>query len=274
MFPIPTSLKLALSATLLAGLAPAAQAAQVQVQVTVENLSPGNSVAIAPLRLGFHSGVFDAFNIGQAAGAEIMTLAESGSDALWNPAFQAADPGATLGSVPPAGIIGGETSSASFMVDSDLNPYFSFAAMVVPSNDFFIGNDDPLQYRLLDAGGNLLISSITLKSRDIWDAGSEVYNPLTAAFVTVGNAAERADQNSVVALNFGEFNGYNGLTTARGYVFDSQLAADTAVYRISFDVAPVPEPETYAMLLAGLGLLGMTARRRSCGRNAGRVSAV
>jgi hypothetical protein len=33
------------------------------------------------------------------------------------------------------------------------------------------------------------------------------------------------------------------------------------------DVAPVPEPETYAMLLAGLGLLGVGAkrRRRSCG---------
>jgi hypothetical protein len=27
-------------------------------------------------------------------------------------------------------------------------------------------------------------------------------------------------------------------------------------------VAPVPEPETYAMLLAGLGLLGFAARRR------------
>ena len=26
---------------------------------------------------------------------------------------------------------------------------------------------------------------------------------------------------------------------------------------------PVPEPETYAMLLAGLGLIGMAARRRA-----------
>ena len=29
-----------------------------------------------------------------------------------------------------------------------------------------------------------------------------------------------------------------------------------------FDVTPVPEPETYAMMLAGLGLLGFVARRR------------
>jgi hypothetical protein len=32
-------------------------------------------------------------------------------------------------------------------------------------------------------------------------------------------------------------------------------------YRLQIAVAPVPEPETYAMLLAGLGLLGFAARR-------------
>jgi hypothetical protein len=32
--------------------------------------------------------------------------------------------------------------------------------------------------------------------------------------------------------------------------------------RINADVTPVPEPETYAMMLAGLGLLGLAQRRR------------
>jgi hypothetical protein len=31
---------------------------------------------------------------------------------------------------------------------------------------------------------------------------------------------------------------------------------------VNFDVAAVPEPETYAMLLAGLGMLGAVARRK------------
>ncbi len=35
----------------------------------------------------------------------------------------------------------------------------------------------------------------------------------------------------------------------------------TSYYVIEYS-APVPEPETYAMLLAGLGLLGFMARRR------------
>lgn len=32
--------------------------------------------------------------------------------------------------------------------------------------------------------------------------------------------------------------------------------------QLPFAIAAVPEPETYAMLLAGLGLVGMAARRR------------
>lgn len=36
----------------------------------------------------------------------------------------------------------------------------------------------------------------------------------------------------------------------------------SSVYIDNFAVTPVPEPETYAMLLAGLGLLGFAARRR------------
>jgi len=99
-----------------------------------------------------------------------------------------------------------------------------------------------------------------VKARDIWDAGSEVFDPAASAFV--GNNDLRADQGSVVAFNFAEFAGYNGLTTGAGYTFDSQLAAGTDVYRISFTAAPVPEPQTYALMLAGLVALGAMARRR------------
>ena len=43
------------------------------------------------------------------------------------------------------------------------------------------------------------------------------------------------------------------------------LAAGTAIsasYGGSMSVSPVPEPETYAMMMAGLGLVGFMARRR------------
>lgn len=42
------------------------------------------------------------------------------------------------------------------------------------------------------------------------------------------------------------------------------LFSDEPFTRASFMVsAPVPEPETWAMLLAGIGMLGVIARRRS-----------
>lgn len=255
-------LTLALGSLSLAALSTPTLAAQAQVKVIVENLAPTNSVSFAPLRVGFHSGVFDPFNIGEAAGPEIMAIAEMGSDAFWAPAFQAADPTATIGSVLPVPLTPGASSSETFVVDTALNHYFSFGAMVVPSNDFFIGNDDPTAYQLFDQNGHLQVSSITLRARDIWDAGTEVHDVQAAAFIAGGNGADRADQDSVVAFNFGEFAAYNGLTTAAGYTFDSQLSANSDVYRISFEVSPVPEPETYAMLLAGLGLVGLATRRR------------
>ena len=39
-------------------------------------------------------------------------------------------------------------------------------------------------------------------------------------------------------------------------------SAISASYGGSFAVSPVPEPETYAMMMAGLGLVGFMARRR------------
>jgi hypothetical protein len=35
-----------------------------------------------------------------------------------------------------------------------------------------------------------------------------------------------------------------------------------AAFNMQITAAPIPEPETYAMLLAGLGLLAFIARRR------------
>lgn len=236
-------------------------AGPVQIQVTVENLASTNSVAFAPLRVGFHGGTYDSFDNGAAAGEAIVSIAEGGSGSAWFPAFEAADPTATLGTVAAdAGgpLLAGGTGSAVFMIDPTINRYFSFGSMVVPSNDYFIGNDDADAYRLLDNDGNLLISSITQFGRDVWDAGSEVDGAFGAAFLAGSSNGDHIDENGVVGFDFAGLDVFNGLTTGAGYEFDRQFGADDAIYQISFEVVPAPS----SALAFGLGGLVAVRRRR------------
>lgn len=240
-----------------------AQAAVVNLRVTVQNLAPASGVAFAPLHVGFGQGLFDAFNAGSAAGAPIVSVAEGGSGSAWQPAFAAAEPGATLGTIGGL-LLSGASASMDFTVNTALNQFFTFGAMVVPSNDHFIGNDSPTEYQVFDAAGNLLISQINQDASEIWDAGSELTDPLAAAFV--GTNSLRTPQNGVVSFNFSELSANNGFTTGAGYVFTNNLRADTPIYRIGFEVLSVPEPNSAALSLLGLVMVaGMarTQRRRS-----------
>ncbi len=206
----------------------------VKVKITTTSLAPVHSVAYAPLRLGFHNGTFDCFNAGQTPSAAIISIAEGGTGTDWFPAFQAAQASASVGSVDTPPLLSGGSVSRVFTVDTAINQYFTFAVMVVPSNDYFLGNDSPTQYQLFDAAGNLLISSITQKGSDIWDAGSEVDGAFGAEFLVGSWNSDRIPDSGVVAHDFADLSIFNGLTTAVQYTFSSQLTADTDVYRISF----------------------------------------
>jgi hypothetical protein len=248
-----------------------AQAAIVNVTVTFQNLAATNSVSFAPLRVGFHNGTFDSFNIGTTATAPIISIAEGGSGSAWFPAFAAAEPNAVLGTVggalvPTGNAGGGFASSASqtFTVDTNVNRFFTFASMVIPSNDLFIGNDNPAAFQILDNAGNLLISQINQTAAQIWDANSETADPANAAFVVGGVNANRTAENGVVAFDFSELNVFNGLTTGAGYVFNHGLVGATNVGRISFSVTAVPEPSSMALVgLVGIGLVVRRFRKKS-----------
>jgi hypothetical protein len=253
-----TAVAAAVFATL-AAFSATASAVPVDITVRVTNLAPQNGIAFAPLRVGFNNGTFDAFNVGSAAPASIVSVAEGGSGSAWFPAFAAADPNATLGTVGGL-LLAGANASATFRVDTMINRFFTFAAMVVPSNDLFIGNDSPREYELFDVNGSLRFLNINQSASDIWDAGSEVADPANAAFVQGGINAQRTPQNGLVRLNFGELNAFNGRTTGAGYIFNNSLSGDTAIYRIEFSATPVPVPATLA--LGGIGLIALALTRR------------
>lgn len=59
----------------------------------------------------------------------------------------------------------------------------------------------------------------------------------------------------------GTINGPSAIGSVFTFAFDSARTADQ-FYLASLTVAPVPEPETYALMLGGLAVLGGIARRR------------
>lgn len=252
-------------------LSSSAQAALVDITVSIENLAQENGVTFAPLRLGFHNGTFDSFDNNGTASAAIVSVAEGGSGSDWFPAFEAADPTAVLGTVANGGPavpqanagIGNNfssTASATFRVDTSLNQFFSFANMVVPSNDLFLGNDDPI--RLFDDAGNLLVNDIFQTGASIWDANSEEANASNAAFIPGSDNGARIAENGLVAFDFSELSVFDGLMTAAGYAFDfSTVSADSDIYRISFSTEQVSVSAPSMLALFSFGFIGMHLRK-------------
>lgn len=117
---------------------------------------------------------------------------------------------------------------------------------------------DTLDFSLPGTGPviNGLANSISLNA-----SGSLVFTSLQLWDMT---AATQIDTGAT----FGVFMGQS----VAGLSFTSSVLPGSYQLRIggtgvggyggSLNVTPVPEPETYAMLLAGLGLMGFTARRR------------
>lgn len=70
----------------------------------------------------------------------------------------------------------GETETFTVTLEGtpEENRYFSFASMLFPTNDGFIGNDDPQAIEIFDESGNFVGADFVVTSEDAWDAGTEV----------------------------------------------------------------------------------------------------
>ena len=136
----------------------------------------------------------------------------------------------------PAGFAGapvfepGETVTQLIEItDANINRYFSYASMIIPSNDAFVANFDPRQLQLFDTNGNFQgARSFTISADQVWDAGTEVNDPAGgAAFSTEGGTS--VDENGVVHQHAGlsDFVG-SGLPTGQTLSVNAEGATPLA----------------------------------------------
>ncbi|NJL82523.1 MAG: hypothetical protein HC890_05395 [Chloroflexaceae bacterium] len=166
------------------GISSPAQA--VRLQIIFENLSPTGGVAWSPLWFGFHDGSFDLFDPGETAASGLEFLAEEGGSGAQLSADLADRGGVVFGSLPssdrPTDLFAapdffpGEVDSVTVEVDGNLavNRFFSYASMLVPSNDGFIANNNPQAFQLFDAQGRFQNTTIAIIGANVWDGGTEV----------------------------------------------------------------------------------------------------
>jgi hypothetical protein len=210
----------ALVAAISAGESRAAQ----RVYVSIENLSqppnfqaefPNSAPTAFPLWYAFHDGSVDIFDEGQPASAELAALAK---EALIIPLMLRVRqdfPEATVNMV--TNNFYGQDSvfettnfqARSQLLDPEKHRFFSFAAKLVPSDDGFVGNDDPLSVRVFGPDGKFLGPIvIDVYGNEVWDAGVRLNNETGTLYVD--NRPPDLSQGVATSEPIRKHPGYNG----------------------------------------------------------------
>ena len=172
---------------------------------------------------------------------------------------------------------GGTAAAADFVVDALLNSSGggvgmatvsltagdSFSVLVDPNDLWNAGalprwsNADGLTGPLFATGSD--DSGQPAGTQIGADFGIHTQGNLSAAF---GTLVGQIDSGDFFAIG----TSFNGIAAASGvlklYYWDSNFGDNTEHITASVTVGAIPEPETYALMLAGLGLVGWMARRR------------
>ncbi|MEM8874156.1 MAG: spondin domain-containing protein [Planctomycetota bacterium] len=240
------------------------------VSVTVENLQPAGGVSLTPFWIGLHDGTFDSYDGGSLLNPDfafLESLAELGATADIAAAFAASNPegiDTTLASGNAVPVFSpGDSATFDFVVsDPTEQRFFSYASMVVPSNDLFVANGNPVANEVFDAAGNFNGPfTIEIFGSGINDAGTELNDVFDGpAFVINQPGPGGTPQNQVVTNYFDLEPEGDYLQTLIGIV--TPVGTVTSVPG-EFDLVgritvAVPEPGTAGVL----GVAGLTLLRR------------
>lgn len=253
-----------------------AAASAATITVTVENTMDADSFFFTPFWVGIHNGGFDSYDGGTLASGwpGLTELAEEGMTGPISDAFTASAAGIAGGAQDTITAVSGSGDapvfspgeSASLMIDigdPTINRYFSYASMVIPSNDLFVGNGDPFAHMLFDGSGNFTGPvTIDIFGSSVNDAGTEVNDALGGAAFSA-NGGTSVDENELIRNFFTDAGdrdylaSFIGSDTANGATIGSTFGAGDLIGRIT--VTPAPG----ALALLGIaGLLGDGRRRK------------
>ena len=267
-----------------------------QVRVDVVSNAPMGGVALTPLWVGFHDGSFDSYNGGLSSQSGLERIAEDGDasvistdflggytyidnssgSAVSNRVLTSQTSGrvdgvlaAANGGPPP--IQPGESTSAIFNLDANDNQFFSYASMVLPSNDYYVANGNPTAWDLSSIfGGGSVSFNIGLPGT-INDAGTEINDFANSP----GNPLFGIDPGQTMADQGDAEGGVNANVVGDPYAnFLSQDLADGVDFSLlnfndanvygngiaTITITAVPEPTSLGVVALGLG--GLFLRRR------------
>lgn len=181
-----------------------------EIRIAVTNDSAQGGTFLTPFWFGAHDGTFDLYDRNVAASPGLEALAEDGSFATIDAELVAADAnaiaGAVLGAAGP--IAAGEATSTILTVDATAQGYVDVAAMILPSNDAFIGTGTSVQ--IFDEDGTFLGAQLLDFNGDsVLDAGTEYNTEEDAAFINQTGPNTGLTENGVVVAHEG-FNGSAG----------------------------------------------------------------
>jgi hypothetical protein len=124
----------------------------------------------------------------------------------------------------------------------------------------------------LDLGGNYIVSAMALWNWRGWDSAIRQFNILLDDNPLFGSPVKFTGFNALNSLGPGD---PPDLSFPQAFTFDpttahfvrleilntwSSSSLNAAFVEVMLGVSPIPESETYALMLAGLGLLGFMAR--------------
>ena len=234
-----------------------ASAQTTQIRIDVE--APG-AVAIAPSWGQFSATSNPLVAGGATATAGLELLAELG-----NPADLIGERGGMQLFGPLGGLTGNSSDSTVVSVNNTDN-WFNYAAMILPSNDWFVGTG--AQVPELDVSsllGGAVGTSLNLVFTQVYDAGTEAEDFATAAppgtfgFAASTPPAGAADPIDTIRLvDLSGANPFEAFANAPADVSALDFRGQTVA---TVTLTVVPEPGSLVGLLV-IGGFGMLRRRR------------